>query len=71
MEHTNPQVEWDNGISTIEDDVRKYYVLPTKKAKLILGAVGIGALAVGYFSGINHANARWLLAMAKMFSEAD
>lgn len=71
MEHTNPQVEWDNGISTIEDDVRKYYVLPTKKAKLILGVVGIGALAVGYFSGVNHTNARWMLAMAKLLGEAN
>ena len=71
MEHTNPQVELDNGISTIEDDVRKYYVIPTKKAKLILGAVGIGALVVGYFSGVNHTNARWMLAMAKLLGEAN
>lgn len=71
MEHTTTQVEWDNGISTIEDDVRKYYVIPTKKAKLVLGAVGIGALAVGYFSGVNHANARWMLAMAKLLGEAN
>ena len=71
MEHTTTQVEWDNGISTIEDDVRKYYVIPTKKAKLILGAVGIGALAVGYFSGVNNANARWMLAMAKLLGEAN
>lgn len=71
MEHTNPQVERDNGISITKDDVRKYYVIPTKKAKLILGAVGIGALAVGYFSGVNNANARWMIAIVKQLSEVN
>lgn len=68
---TTTQSELDNGISTIEDDVRKYYVIPTKKAKFVLGAVGIGALAFGYFSGVNHTNARWMLAMAKLLGEAN
>lgn len=71
MTNTNPQVEKDNGISITKDDVRKYYVIPTKKAKLILGAVGIGALAVGYFSGVNNANARWMLAIVKQLSETN
>lgn len=71
MDDTTTQFRWTNDISTIEHHSQKYYVVPTKKAKLIIGAVGIGALAVGYFGGINHANARWLLALAKMFSEAD
>lgn len=71
MDYTTNQFRWTNDVSTIGDDFQKYYVMPTKKAKLIIGAVGIGALAVGYFGGINHANARWLLAMAKMFSETD
>lgn len=71
MDDTTTQFRWANDISTIGDDFQKCYVVPTKKAKLIIGAVGIGALAVGYFGGINHANARWLLALAKMFSEAD
>lgn len=71
MTTTNPQVEWDNNVSVIEDDVRKYYVIPTKKAKIILGAVGVGALAFGYFSGVNHTNARWMLAMAKLLGESN
>lgn len=71
MTNTNPQVELDNNIYVIEDDVRKYYVIPTKKAKIILGAVGVGALAFGYFSGVNHTNARWMLAMAKLLGESN
>lgn len=71
MTNTNPQVEWDDNVSVIEDDVRKYYVIPTKKAKVILGAVGVGALAFGYFSGVNHTNARWMLAMAKLLGESN
>lgn len=71
MTNTNPQVEWDNNVSVIEDDVRKYYVIPTKKAKVILGAVGVGALAFGYFSGVNYTNARWMLAMAKLLGESN
>lgn len=71
MDYTTTQFRWPNDIPTIENDFQKCYVVPTKKAKLIISAVGIGALAVGYFSGINHANARWLLALAKMFSESD
>lgn len=71
MTNTNPQVEWDNNVSVIEDDVRKYYVIPTKKAKFVLGAVGVSALAFGYFSGVNHTNARWMLAMAKLLGESN
>lgn len=71
MDHTTNQFRWTDDVSTIEDGFQKYYVVPTKKAKFIIGAVGIGALVAGYFGGINHANARWLLAMAKMFSETD
>ena len=68
---TTMNTHLDGKMQTIEDDICSYYVIPTKKAKVILGVVGIGALAVGYFSGVNHTNARWMLAMAKLLGEAN
>lgn len=71
MTYTDKVTGLNNKVTTIEDSERTYYVIPSKKAKMLIGAVGIGALAVGYFSGINHANARWMLAMAKLLGEAN
>lgn len=66
---TPSPINLDGTIKTITDDMCSYYVLPTKKARIILGAIGLAAFGLGCYIGTAKTNTRWVLECAKIIGE--